>query len=96
MTGIDAKLVEIGGGLYDIQLGDDGDILTEDAFDTAIIVSIFSDRRADESEALIPEMRRGWIGNESTPGIEIGSKLWLYEQARLTRTILDIQKGAGK
>jgi hypothetical protein len=34
-------------------------------------------------------MRRGWIGNESTPGFEIGSKIWLYEQARLTRSILN-------
>ena len=33
--------------------------------------------------------RRGWIGNESTPDFEIGSKLWLFEQARLTRSVLN-------
>ena len=33
--------------------------------------------------------RRGWIGNEHTPGFEIGSKIWLYEQAKLTRTVMN-------
>ena len=95
MTGIDAELVEIAGGMYDIQIGEDGDIKTIDAFDAAIIVSIFGERRANESEVVDSTLRRGWIGNESTPGIEIGSKIWLYEQSRLTRTVFNGVAGAG-
>lgn len=85
---IDAALVELAGGIYDIQFTD-GDVETQDFFDTALIVSLLSDRRANESEALLSHMRRGWIGNEHTPGIEIGSKIWLYEQSRLTRQIIN-------
>ena len=87
--GIDAVLVVIEGGAYDFQLADDGDILTADAFDAAIIVSLFTDARADVSEVQVSEQRRGWIGNESTPGFELGSKLWLYSQSRLTQSVLN-------
>lgn len=87
-VGIDACLQELSGQLYDIQIGIDGDILSEDFFDSAIIVSMFAERRANESEVLESRARRGWIGNESTPDFEIGSKLWLYEQSRLTSSVI--------
>lgn len=86
----DAVLVEnpVIGTRFDLSIDADGDILTNDFFDTALIVSLFSDRRASSSEVLLPENRRGWIGNEFTPDFEIGSRLWLFEQARLsTNTI---------
>jgi phage gp46-like protein len=89
MRGIDATLQEIAGRIYDIKIGFDGDIETEDAFDSAILVSLASDRRANESEVPNAAQRRGWIGNEDTPGFEQGSKLWLFEQSRLTRTVMN-------
>jgi phage gp46-like protein len=89
MVGIDAELLLTSRGFYDLQIDDVGDIKSSDTFDTAIVVSLFTDRRADASEILQPENRRGWIGDESTPGIEIGSKLWLYNQSRLTQTTLN-------
>lgn len=73
---------------YDIQIGSDGDILTRDFFDTAILMSIFCERRATPAEVPESYRRRGWIGNESTPGFEIGSKLWIYYQERLTLSLL--------
>lgn len=76
-------------GIYDIQIDSEGDVKTEDFLDTALLMSLFAERRATSSESPNPELRRGWIGNESTPDFEIGSKLWLYEQARITRTILN-------
>ncbi len=82
--GIDAVLQELPGGIYDIKIGFDGDIETADSFDTYIIVALLSDKRADASEMADPARRRGWIGNEHTPGFELGSKLWLFEQSRLT------------
>lgn len=85
--GADAVLYEANG--YDIAFDEDGDIETADQLDTALLMSLFCERRAAPNEMPVPELRRGWIGNEATPGVEIGSKLWLYEQARVTRTILN-------
>ena len=76
-------------GIYDFSLTDDGDILTADFFDTAILMSLFCERRAASSEVPDSQRRRGWIGNESTPGFEMGSKIWLYEQARIDRNTLN-------
>ncbi len=74
--------------LYDITIDSDGDILTDDFFDTSMLYSLFGEKRADQSEVAEPQLRRGWIGNEGTD-FENGSKLWLFEQARLTRTNLN-------
>ncbi len=95
-VGIDAKLVKTQDGLFDLQIGTDGDVVTEDSLDAAIIVSVLTDRRADSSEVKPAHLRRGWIGNEETPGFEIGSKLWLYEQARVTRSVLNGVSDAAK
>lgn len=90
MRGIDATLRELAGGLYDVEIGFDGDLRTGDQFDSAILVSLFVDARADESDVAQPHRRRGWIGNEATPGFEMGSTLWVpLEQSRLTRTTLN-------
>jgi len=89
MRGIDATLFPLDGGLYDIGIQFDGDIATKDSFDTFILVALLTDARADESEMRPSNRRRGWIGNEHTPDFEIGSKLWLYEQSRLTRTVMN-------
>ncbi len=96
--GIDAILVELDGGLYDIAIGFDGDIATADAFDTAITVSLLTDARADPSVVLESHRRRGWVGNESTPGFEIGSLLWTFDQVRFTtgvgNAIADVARDA--
>jgi phage gp46-like protein len=86
-TGADAVLYE--DESYDIHFDAQGDIETADQLNTAILMSLFCERRAASSEMPAPELRRGWIGNVSTPGIEIGSKLWLYEQARVTKSTLN-------
>lgn len=73
-------------GFYDFTLGADGDIATEDAFNTAILYSLFGERRATASEIQDPRRRRGWIGNGEQ--FQNGSKIWLFQQSRLTRTII--------
>jgi len=73
-------------GYYDISIDSDGDIATQDSFDTALLMSLFCERRALSSEVTTPNLRRGWIGNDD---FEVGSKLWLYEQARLTRSTMN-------
>lgn len=73
-------------GLYDINIGADGDIETADFFDTAILYSIFGEKRASSDEVVEPQLRRGWIGNDD---FENGSKIWLFSQARLTRSVIN-------
>ncbi len=63
MPGLDFKLVRLANNIWDIGVDLDGDFLTEDAFDTSIIVSLQTDARADASEVFEPERRRGWPGS---------------------------------
>lgn len=91
-TTTDAVLTQQGpvAGRWDITIDSTGDINTEDFFDTALLMSIFAERRASSSEVPDSRRRRGWIGNESNvDGFEIGSKVWLFEQARLNRDTLN-------
>lgn len=67
----------------DLQFDGDGDVAHGETFDTSIVVSLGTDARATAAQMPIPERRRGWIGNDRTPGQEMGGLLWLFEQARL-------------
>ncbi len=82
--------------LFDFQIGPDGDILTEDSLDAAIIVSLFTDRRAEPHEVQKPQLRRGWIGDLETPDDLWGTTLWLLEQARLTSKAATLAKDSAK
>lgn len=75
---------------WDISLDESGDILTRDFFDTALLVSLFAEKRALEFEVPTSNFRRGWIGNESFDNdFEIGSKIWQFEQSRITRDTIN-------
>lgn len=76
-------------GTIDFSIAPNGDIERGDFFDSLLLVAIYEERRASSSEVPSPELRRGWIGNEATPNFERGSKIWLYEQSRLTRTVIN-------
>ena len=89
----DIKLIEIDEGgttAYDIAI-ENGDLVPDDGLETAILTSILSDQRADESQVPQPEFRRGWIGDLVTPfpGVKYGSLIWLTEQSRLTQSVLN-------
>lgn len=75
-------------GYYDFDWTVSGDISTDQMLDTAILMSIFEEVRATAQEIPSSHKRRGWIGNETTPGFEQGSKIWLFEQERLTGSLL--------
>ncbi len=86
----DAVLSRTSSVKWDLTIDATGDILTADFFDTALLMSIFAEKRASESEVPESRFRRGWIGNESfSDDFEIGSKVWLFEQARLNRDTLN-------
>lgn len=73
-------------GHYDLVIDEDvGDLAVTQGLDSALLVSLFSDRRARDDEVADPRRRRGWIGDlvAEVPGDVHGSGLWLYEQHRL-------------
>lgn len=78
-------------GYYDIDIDTDGDLVKEDGFDTNLIMSLFCERRATRDEVSPPLMRRGWWGNTvNSDGFELGSKLWLLDQSRLTTATVNM------
>jgi phage gp46-like protein len=90
----EVKLIKTDLGYYDIGLDANGDLLGDDGFATSIVLSLFSDKRADESEVAESHLRRGWWGNllNEDKTFEIGSKLWLLDQERATTATANIAK----
>lgn len=76
---------------YDLII-ENGDFKLTGGIETALLVSLFSDRRAYADEVPNPLNRRGWIGDivADEPGDKHGSGLWFYEQSRL---ITDVENG---
>lgn len=83
-------LMEKDNGFYDLAF-DNGDLKSTQGFTSALLMSIFCERRATPSEVAPPEKRRGWWGNAflGFTDFEIGSKLWLLSQARADQVTLN-------
>lgn len=75
-------------GYWDFEWTADGDISTGQTLDTFILLCLFDEQRAAPSEVPEANRRRGWAGNESTPGFEQGGKAWLFEQERMLGSTL--------
>lgn len=77
---------------FDLAIAPNGDLETVDDLSTAILVSLLTDARADETQVAVPEYRRGWIGNAVPPidGFELGGLLWLVDTARATQGTMNI------
>ena len=89
MSIVDIGLKEIENNLYDIDFSSNGDFYLTETFETSLLVSIFEEKRADESEIPNPIYRRGWWGNILNDGdFENGSKLWMIYQSRATNETL--------
>lgn len=82
--------LEVENGSFDAVI-EDGDFANEPGFDTSIWVSLFTDARADESQVVKAENRRGWLGNivSEVEDRELGGLLWLIEQRRLNQDTLN-------
>lgn len=70
----------------------DGDLATEAGLRTAVIVSLFTDRRARPDDRLPQEGgdRRGWWGDVAVGEAddEIGSRLWLLSREKQTLQVV--------
>lgn len=71
-----------------------GDLTSTNSLDTAVLMSLYTDARASNSEVPEIQRRRGWWGNivSNYPDYQIGSKLWLLYQARLNQNTLNLVK----
>lgn len=74
-------------------VADGPDLATDDGLETAVVISLFTDRRAEPDDTLPAEAdedRRGWWG-DALPLIEghrIGSRLWLLGREKITTETL--------
>lgn len=71
-------------GYYDFEWTESGDFSTNQTLDTYILIALFEEVRATATEIPQARLRRGWLGNETTPNFQQGSKAWLFEQERIT------------
>ncbi len=65
------------------------DLALDEGLETAVELSLFTDRRADEGDSL-PDgetNRRGWWADD--PLDRIGSRLWLLDRAKETAEVLE-------
>lgn len=62
---------------------DNGDLIREEGLGTAVIISLFTDRRADDSDPYENNDKRGWWGDLTSDieGDQTGSKLYLLKRA---------------
>ena len=84
-------------GLYDLVV--DGNVFASaGGFETAIPVSLFTDARAPSALVSEPQNRRGWIVNLLTASTmrQLGSILWVLDQARVTRETLNTARLAAQ
>jgi len=68
----------------------DGDIATDRGLETAMLLSLLLDRRADVDDqppSGDPADKRGWWADEFLPveGDKIGSRMWLLDRAVISR-----------
>ncbi|MDH4319866.1 MAG: phage GP46 family protein [Desulfobulbaceae bacterium] len=92
MADIGLIIKDLGNNLQMIDIGLAGyDLTTDETLQTAVILSLFTDRRADPDDELPDGTadRRGWWA-EALDGIEddrIGSRLWLLAREKQTAEV---------
>jgi phage gp46-like protein len=69
------------------------DLATDDGLRTAVLLSLFTDRRAEEGDVL-PDAetdRRGWWADAFpvVDGDKMGSRLWLLARAKQSQDVVD-------
>lgn len=75
----DIKLIPVGNGLMDMALTADGDLLHDDGLETAVLMSLFSDRRH--------EGERGFWADQLI-GRKTGSLLWTLKREKTLPSVL--------
>lgn len=63
-----------------------GDLISGDDLQSAIMISLFTDRLAREDDVIGDDHRRGWWADTGAE-YEIGSRLWLLRREKLTTEV---------
>lgn len=75
---------------------DGGQFEVDDGLETAVLISLFTDRRAEADDTL-PDGgsdRGGWWGDDyaDVAGSRIGSRLWLLRRSKATQSVVQAAK----
>jgi len=66
-----------------------GDLKKDEGLRTAVIISLFTDRRVNKEDVLLGQSQKGWFGDApeliENVGDAWGSKLWLLEREKNTQ-----------
>jgi phage gp46-like protein len=73
----------------------DNDLEMDEGLGNAVLISLFSDRRAKQGDELPDTQgsKRGWWGDLVIPeetGDQIGSRLWLLERSKITQDVINL------
>jgi phage gp46-like protein len=66
----------------------EGDLQRDEGLETAVFISIFTDRRAKDGDLIEdPTDKRGWWGDQTSSYNDdrIGSRMWLLERSKATQ-----------
>lgn len=92
-TGKDIAII-IQNNCWDLRL-EDGDFIGDDGLETAIAISLFTDRRVSvEQLPAFSQDRRGWWG-DMIPVVEedqIGSRIWTLNRAKIVNETLRLHE----
>lgn len=77
----------------DIKLTNDGDLVLDDGLENMVLISLFTDTRAEDNEVLPKETpdRKGWWGDALLDS-NIGSRLWLLQREKIGNRLFTLAK----
>jgi len=70
---------------------ENGDVKTDRDLETAILVSLFTDRRAQASDKVTGNYLGGWWGDKFLSDA-MGSRLWLLDRSGVTRGTINLAR----
>jgi len=71
---------------FDVLL-ENGDLATDEGLESAVILSLFLDRRAEPDDVTDDDDKRGWWADK-LDGDPIGSRLWLLSRSKTLNDVL--------
>ena len=77
-------------GSFDVEIKN-GDVVRDDGLETAVTISLFTDRRVTEEEKpYLANSKRGYWGDlfSEIDGDKMGSRLWTLEREKRTTEVL--------
>jgi phage gp46-like protein len=77
---------------------DRGDLALDGSLRTAVIISLFTDRRAEDDDLVDPNDRRGWWGDllSDVADDKVGSRLWQLGRAKTVQETLNLAEEFAK